>query len=222
MRSDEVWETPDEPPPEAARITFLLQALGKGDPSVAHDLMPLVYAHLRRVARAQLLRERRGHTLDSVALVSEAFLRLQGAGQRNWESRAHFFGVAAGIMRHILVDHARAHNAAKRGDGQRPLALDEAQGFGPVATLSGAALLSAAPSSFESPAGILALDAALEKLATIDAEATRVVELRFFAGATEEEAALALGLSPATARRRWAYAKAWLRRALAPHGDAEV
>src|SRR4051812_33925500 len=141
--------------------------------------MPLVYAHLRRLARAQLRRERSGHTLDSVALVSEAFLRLQQAdAPPAWESRAHFFGGAGGIMRRILIDEARARHADKRGGGERPVTFDEE---------------TAAP-SYSSPDGLLALDAALRELEAIDGEASRVVELRVFAGATEAEVAEALRL----------------------------
>jgi len=212
----------DEPAPDVERITALLRAFGQGDRAVLEDLMTLVYAHLRRMARGQLARERAGHTLDSVALVSEAFLRLQGDGPRTWENRAHFYGVAAGVMRRILVDHARARNADKRGGGRRPVPLDEDVRAAAVANLGGATLLSPSPVSFETPAGILALDAALEKLAKIDGEASRVVELRFFTGATENEAAMAMNLAPATARRRWAFAKAWLQRTLGAEVDTGV
>ena len=222
MVFEEVSPPPDEPAAEVERITLLLRAFGRGDRAVLDDLMPLVYAHLRRMARGQLARERKGHTLDSVALVSEAFLRFQGDGPRGWEDRAHFYGVAAGVMRRILVDHARARNADKRGAGQRPVPLEEDDRTAAVAGLGGSALLSPSPVSFETPAGILALDGALEKLSAIDPEASRVVELRFFTGATEEEAAVAMNLAPATARRRWAFAKAWLQRTLGAGGDSSV
>jgi RNA polymerase sigma factor (TIGR02999 family) len=216
---EEIAPAEDEKPVETARLTVLLRALGRGDETVLGDLMPLVYGHLRRLARAQLARERPGHTLDSVALVSEAFLRLHGSDQPPaWESRAHFFGVAAGVMRRILIDQARARAADKRGGGDRPVTLDEAARPAVGAGLAGQEIPLAAARSFESPEGLLALDAALRELESIDGEASRVVELRFFAGATEEEAAEAMRLSPATARRRWAFAKAWLQKALDPSG----
>jgi len=208
-------ETADEASPaDAARLTLLLRAHAAGDEGVLAELMPLVYEHLRRLARSQLARERQGHTLDSVALVSEAFLKLQGQDGVSWQSRGHFFGVAAGLMRQILVDHARAHRADKRGGGVRPMPLEEGAPAAVAAGLAGDQMLASA-GTFEGAVGVLALDAALQKLEAIDREASRVVELRFFAGATEEEAAEAMSLSPATARRRWAFAKAWLKNALA-------
>jgi RNA polymerase sigma-70 factor, ECF subfamily len=186
------------PPP---RITQLLQQVGTGDREAMERLVPLVYNELRRLARRQLSRERAGHTLDSVALVNEAFINLTADEGLALQNRAHFFGVSANAMRRILVDYARARNADKRGGGLRPVPLDKVDVAMPAADAE----------------RLLALDAALERLALIDAEAAQVVEHRHFAGATEEEAARALGMSPATARRRWAFAKAWLQRELADH-----
>jgi RNA polymerase sigma factor (TIGR02999 family) len=183
---------------DRSQITQLLRELGEGRRSALTDLVPLVYQELRRLARRQLVKERAGHTLDSVALVNEAFLNLVEQDGLALQNRAHFFGVSANAMRRILVDYARARNADKRGGGVRPVSLDDVE---PALPLPDAERL-------------LALDAALERLSAIDEEATRVVEYRYFAGATEEETARALGLSPATTRRRWAFAKAWLQREL--------
>ena len=193
----------DSPPP---RITQLLQQVGSGDRQAMDRLVPLVYQELRRLARRQLSRERIGHTLDSVALVNEAFINLTADEGLALQNRAHFFGVSANAMRRILVDYARARNADKRGGGQRPVPLDKIDVAMPAAEAE----------------RLLALDAALERLALIDAQAAQVVEHRHFAGATEEEAARALNISPATARRRWAFAKAWLQRELADHAPDEV
>jgi RNA polymerase sigma factor (TIGR02999 family) len=181
------------------QITQLLQELGSGRRAALDELVPLVYQELRRMARRQLARERAGHTLDSVALVNEAFLNLVNQNGIALENRAHFFGVSANAMRRILVDYARARNAEKRGGGAQPVPLDDLEPVMPAAEAE----------------RLLALDAALERLAAVDEQAVQVVEHRYFAGATEEEAARALGISPATARRRWAFAKAWLARELA-------
>jgi RNA polymerase sigma factor (TIGR02999 family) len=180
------------------QVTLLLHDLGAGKRSALNELVPLVYAELRRMAGRQLARERVGHTLDSVALVNEAFLNLVGQDQLALQNRAHFFGVSANVMRRILVDHARARNAEKRGGGQRAASLDDVEVGAPTTDAD----------------RLLALDSALMELATIDEEAVKVVEQRYFSGATEDEAARALGISPATARRRWAFAKAWLQRKL--------
>jgi RNA polymerase sigma factor (TIGR02999 family) len=180
------------------QVTLLLRDLGAGKRSAMNELVPLVYAELRRMAGRQLARERVGHTFDSVALVNEAFLNLAGQDRLALENRAHFFGVSANVMRRILVDYARARNADKRGGGVRPESLDDVEVGLPAVEAE----------------RLLALDKALEDLGAIDAEAVKVVEHRYFSGATEEEAARALGISPATARRRWAFAKAWLQREL--------
>jgi RNA polymerase sigma factor (TIGR02999 family) len=161
-------------------------------------LYPLVYGELRRLARSQLARERPGHTLDSVALVNEAYLRLVDGNDIRWQNRAHFFGVSARAMRAILVDHARARNAAKRGRGEVAVSLDD------IAELI----------SDEQAEHVEQLDEALKRLAFINQEASRTVECLYFGGLTLEETAEALGMSVATVRRRWSFAKAWLGRAL--------
>jgi len=184
--------------PSQLDVTRLLDAL-RGDDRAALDvLFPLVYAELRRLARAQLARERPGHTLDSVALVNEAYLKLVGQDGVRLQNRAHFFAVSARAMRAILVDHARARNAAKRGGGGVAIPLDE------VAELL----------SDEQAEHVERLDDGLAQLAGVNEEATRVVECLYFGGLTLEETAEALGMSVATVRRRWSFAKAWLGRAL--------
>ena len=166
----------------------------EGDKQALEDLLPLVYDELRRLAKSYLQRERPGHTLQSTALVHEAYMRLVDQNV-SWQSRAHFFGIAAQMMRRILVDHARGKNAAKRGDGAVQVTLDE----GLVA-------------ANERDVNVLALDASLTKLAALDAQQGQIVELRFFAGLSIEETAEILKISPATVKRDWAMAKAWLYR----------
>jgi RNA polymerase sigma factor (TIGR02999 family) len=180
--------------PGPGTVTRLLQAWSQGDPQARDELMPVVYDELRRRAAAYLRRERRGHTLRPTDLVHEAYLRLcdQNAGFKN---REQFFGVASSLMRRILVDHARARGAAKRGGGLR---VTLAEG---IAT------------SADSP-DLLELDVALDELAALDERQVRLVELRFFGGLTADAAAQALGISLATANREWAHAKAWLFRRL--------
>ena len=179
-------------------VTRLLASLGDGDRTALDALFPLVYGELRHLARRHLSRERPGHTLDSVALVNEAYLKLVDQDGIRLESRAHFFAVSARAMRAILVDHARARNAAKRGGGGVPVPLDEI-----------AELLSA-----EQAEHVERLDDGLARLAEVNAEASRTVECLYFGGLTLDETALALDLSVATVRRRWSFAKAWLGRAL--------
>lgn len=181
-----------------ADITRLLDALGDGDRGAVDALFPLVYEELRRLARRQLAGERPGHTLDSVALVNEAYLKLVDHDDVRWQNRAHFFGISARAMRAILVDYARARNAAKRGGGEAVVPLDAV-----------AELLAA-----EQAEHLEALDEALHRLAAVNAESSRVVECLYFGGLTLDETAAALGLSVATVRRRWSFAKAWLGRAL--------
>lgn len=171
-------------------------AWGQGDQGALDELSPLVYDELRRVARGYLRRERRGHTLQTSALVNEAFVRL--IDQRvNWQNRAHFFGVAAQLMRRILVDYARNHQASKRGSGAARLALDEA--LDEAATQD---------------ADLLALDDALNSLAAFDPRQSRIVELRYFGGLTIAETAEVLGIGHTTVEREWNLARAWLRREL--------
>ena len=186
--------------PSAPRhdITRLLESLRGGDRSAVDALFPLVYGELRALARRQLGQERPGHTLDSVALVNEAYIKLAGQGEVQLENRAHFFAVSARAMRAILVDHARARNAAKRGGGKVAVPLDDVAGL----------------LSVEQAEHITRLDEALARLAAVDDEASRTVECLYFAGLTLEETAEALGLSLATTRRRWSFAKAWLAREL--------
>jgi RNA polymerase sigma factor (TIGR02999 family) len=180
-------------------VTGLLLSWRQGDAAALDRLVPLVYDELRRVARRRLQGESPGHGLQATALVHEVYLRLVDVDRMTLTSRAHFFGVAATLMRQILVDHARRQRADKRGGGVTVLGLDEAL---PIARTSSV--------------DVLALDEALEALSAIDPRQSRVVELRFFAGLTIDEAATALGVSPATVEREWALAKAWLFRRLSP------
>jgi RNA polymerase sigma factor (TIGR02999 family) len=180
-------------------VTALLDEWGRGNTSALNQLLPLVYAELRRIAARQLRSERSNHTLQPTALVHEVYLRLVDQRQVDWQSRAHFFGVAARIMRRILVDHARRHGAGKRGEGVRCVSIDEAKGV-------------EAEASNEIP--ILALDHALERLKGVDPELADLVELRAFGGLTIEEAAHVLKVSPSTVKREWRTAKAWLHREL--------
>lgn len=177
----------------------MLLAWSKGDRAVGEQLLPLVYAELHRRAAAAMRREDEGHTLQATALVHEAYLRLCDQRRMSWQSRAHFFGIAAQLMRRILIDHAREHLAGKRGGGGRQV------------TLSGVE----ADAGDDGAADVLALHDALERLAVLDARQARLVELRYFSGLTIEETAGALDLSPATVKREWATARAWLKRELA-------
>jgi RNA polymerase sigma factor (TIGR02999 family) len=179
-------------------VTALLLDWSRGDPAALDRLLPVVYAELRRMAARQLRGERVGHTLQPTALVHEVYLRIVDQRQVDWHNRAHFFGVAANVMRRILVDHARRRKAGKRGDGAPCLSIDDAQEV---------------PASNGMP--ILALDHALARLQKLDPELARVVELRAFGGLTIEEAAQVLEVSPSTAKRDWRTAKAWLIRELA-------
>ena len=177
-------------------IARILQAIDGGDVGASKVLLPLVYDELRRLAARMMAREADGHTLQATALVHEAYLRLIGpddAAGRRWDSHGHFFAAAAEAMRRILIDQARAKGAQKRGGNLSRLQLDQ----DPVA-------------SGEFPAELLDLDAALTKLASEDPQKAELVNLRFFAGLTLEQAASVLGISPATADRHWSYARAWL------------
>jgi RNA polymerase sigma factor (TIGR02999 family) len=191
---------PDVSTPPPSDVTALLLAWGRGDADAREELIPLVYAELRRLAGRAMATERREHTLEPTALVHETYLKLVRHADVPWQSRAHFFGVAARLMRQILVDHARLHKAEKRGGGKPRLTLDSA--------------LAAAAGGNE--VELLALDEALTELTRIDEEQGRIVELRFFGALSVSETAEALGISPATVKRDWAVARAWLFRRLAP------
>lgn len=183
--------------PESApnEVTQLLLAVRAGDEAALDKLIPYVYDELHRLARHYLRRERVGHTLQTSALINEAYIRLVDQNVA-WQNRAHFFGIAARLMRQILVDHARAHKYAKRGGSNaKKVSLDEVSNLA-----QGKA------------AELIALDDCLQSLAAIDPQQTRVVELRFFGGLTIEETAEALGISHATVERDWSAARAWLRR----------
>lgn len=179
-------------------VTTLLGRWGEGDREALNRLMPKVYNELLQLAGAYLRRERQGHSLDSTGIVHEAFLRLVDQRRVEWQSRAHFYGVAAQMMRRILVDHARAQHREKRGGGVETLVLDERMDGAP-----------------ERGVGLMALDDALEGLAKLDPEQSRVVELRFFGGLSLEETAEALRISRSTVHRHWVTARAWLNRELA-------
>jgi RNA polymerase sigma-70 factor (ECF subfamily) len=184
-------------------VTVLLAELSQGRVEAGDKLVPLVYNELRRVARAQMQRERPGHTLQATALVHEAYLKLAGQRSTNWQNRAHFFGVAAQLMRRILIDHARGHNRGKRGGAQQFVPLDKAIAFCP-----------------EQSDELLRIDEALKRLSKLDVRQAKIVEMRFFAGLTSEEIAEVLNISAKTVKRDWAVAKAWLHGELsADHGD---
>lgn len=184
--------------PSPSGVTQLLLAWSRGDRSALDRLMPLVYDELRALARRSLRRERSGHTLQGTALVHEAYLKLVDQRQVRWQDRAHFFAVAAQVMRRILVDHARRHGAAKRGSGRPGLPPDEAEALGLPAPL----------------VDLVALDRALDRLAALDERQARIVVLRFFGGLTIEETAEVQQISPATVKNEWSLARAWLHREL--------
>jgi len=193
---------PASPIGAAVRVTDLLLAWGAGDRAALDTLLPIVYGELRRQAARALRREGGAHSLQATALVHEAYFRLVEQDRVQWQNRAQFFGVAAQILRRILIDHARARRAAKRGGGAVRLTLEELN-TPHEGDRVGDAL------------DILALHDALERLGKLDPAQVRLVELRYFAGLTIEETAAALGLSPATVKREWAVARGWLRRELA-------
>jgi RNA polymerase sigma factor (TIGR02999 family) len=179
-------------------VTRILSAIADGDPHAAEQLLPLVYNELRTLAARKLTQEKPGQTLEATALVHEAYLRLVGANpDQPWDSRGHFFAAAAEAMRRILIENARRKQSEKHGGGLHRVDVDQ--------------LAIAAP---EAGQDLLALDAALRKLAGKDPQKAKLVELRYFAGLTADQAAAALGISPSTADRHWVYARAWLRREL--------
>jgi RNA polymerase sigma factor (TIGR02999 family) len=173
-------------------VTQLLVDWGQGDQQALDRLMPLVYDELRRLARSHMRRERPGHTLQTTGLVHEAYLRLVDQ-KANWQSRGHFFGIAAQMMRRVLVDHAKTNQRAKRGGGAIKLSLDEHDFAASVPEMD-----------------VVALDEALGRLEKVDPQRGRIVELRFFAGLSNEEASHVLEISTATVQRQWAGARAWL------------
>lgn len=185
--------------PEASEITQLLRQLRTGEPDAASKLFPLVYGELRRLANSQMAGERRGHTLQATAVVHEAYMRMAGAEPIDWHDRAHFFAFAARTMRQVLMDYARQRRAGKRGGpAQHRVDLDAELLIGD-----------------DRLADVIALDDLLNRLAAMDPDQARIVELRFFGGLNVEETAEALGTSPSTVKREWKMAKAWLDRELA-------
>jgi RNA polymerase sigma factor (TIGR02999 family) len=178
-------------------VTALLMDWSQGNKDALERLTPLVYDELRRIAARYLRKERSDHTLESTALANEAYLRLVDQSKIQWQNRAHFFGVAAQMIRRILVDYARARNTDKRGKGAPQLSLDEAIGVPEHKSVE-----------------LIALDDALKQLGELDEQQSKIVELRFFVGLSIEETAEVLGISPATVKREWTSAKAWLFREL--------
>jgi len=178
---------------DAHEVTQLLSALSRGDQDAGAKLIPVVYNELRRLAGSYMRRERPDHTLQATALVHEAYMKLVEQQSVNWQSRAHFFGVAAQLMRRILIDHARGHLRQKRGGEYRKVSLNDAFIF-----------------STEQSAELVAVDESLQRLAQMDERQARVVELRFFGGLSVEEAASVLNISAKTVKRDWSVAKAWL------------
>jgi RNA polymerase sigma factor (TIGR02999 family) len=184
-------------------VTRILSAIEQGDPLAAEQLLPLVYDELRKLAAQKLAPEKPGQTLQSTALVHEAYLRLVGNGEEpRWDNRRHFFAAAAEAMRRILVENARRKQMHKHGGGRQRMDLDAEALVAP-----------------ESNVDLLALDAALQRLAEQDPLKAKLVELRYFAGLTGDQAAAALGMSPSSADRLWVYTRAWLRRELGFGGE---
>ena len=177
----------------STEVTVLLTQLAEGDEQAASRLIPLVYRELRQMAARQMRRERVDHTLQTTALVHEAYLKLVEQTPASWQNRTHFFAVAAQVMRHILIDHARGQAREKRGGGVAVIQLDEALVFSP-----------------EQSSELLEVDAALHRLTELDPRQGKIVELRFFGGLTVDETAAVLGISPKTVKRDWSVAKAWL------------
>jgi RNA polymerase sigma factor (TIGR02999 family) len=185
----------DSHPSPPGKVTALLLELSGGNRAVVDELIPFLYHELKRIAAAQLRRERPGHTLQATALVHEAYLKLVDQRQVTWRNRAHFFGVAAQVMRRILLDYAKGRARGKRGGDVRKTSLDEA-------------LMVSYDRAFE----LVQIDEALQRLETFDQRQAKVVEMRFFGGLSVKETAEALGVSEPTVKREWAMAKAWLYR----------
>jgi RNA polymerase sigma-70 factor (ECF subfamily) len=189
--------------PSAQQVTQLLIEWGSGNHAALEELMPVVYAALHKMAKRYMGQQNPNHTLQTTALIHEAYLRLAGDSARQWQNRAHFFGVAAKAMRHVLVDHARTTHAAKRGGAMRPLRFDEE-----------------IDTSGERMGQLIALDEALTDLAKLHPRQSEVIELRFFGGLSVEETAELLKVSPETVMRDWRIAKAWLHGELKRRDDA--
>lgn len=194
-------------------VTGLLVAWSEGNKEALDHLAPLVYNELHRIAHRHMKREAVGHTLETTALVNEAYLKLAGGQAAAWESRRHFFAVAARVMRQILIDHARTRRYAKRGGGIRPLSLDQT-GAQTLEQAAGVLAQNAAPLTPERAADLIALDHALSELETHSQEKSTVVELHHFLGLTFDEVAEVMGLSSRTVKRHWESAKAWLHHAI--------
>jgi RNA polymerase sigma-70 factor (ECF subfamily) len=186
-------------------VTRLLADWSRGDRSALDKLFPIVHAELRRIARRQMSQERPGHTLQATALVNEAYLKLAGQEGFEWRNRAHFFAVCAQVMRHILIDHARAHARDKRGGGAVQVSLNDA-----------------AMVADEQASDLVALDEALRALENFDPQKGRIVELRYFGGLSIEETAEVLNISPRTVRREWRRSKAWLYRMISEGSTDET
>ncbi|HKQ75212.1 MAG TPA: sigma-70 family RNA polymerase sigma factor [Blastocatellia bacterium] len=184
--------------PESENVTQLLLAWGQGDEAARDELIPLVYGTLRNIARHHLRREHAGHSLETAALINEAYLRLVEQSVP-WQSRAHFFGIAARLMRQLLVDYARARHRLKRGGDRRRISLT-----------------AACEIAQEQAVDLLSLDEALKTLAEVDPQRSQIVELRFFGGLTIEETAQVMGISSPTVERGWRAARAWLQTELSP------
>jgi RNA polymerase sigma factor (TIGR02999 family) len=182
---------------DADNVSRLLAEWREGNKQAFEEMLPLIYDELRRLAHSFLNRERQGHTLQTTALVHEAYLKLVHQRDARWQNRAHFFAIASQAMRRILIDSARKHIAEKRGGGGEKLSLDEVAAISP-----------------EPNTNLIALDLALTRLARIDSQQSRIIELRYFGGLTVEETAEVLSLSPATIKREWTMARAWLHQAL--------
>jgi len=182
---------------DSQQITSLLVEWSNGNQMALETLMPLVYDELRRIARRFMRRQSVGHTFQTTELIHEAYLKLAKGEERRWENRAHFFGVAAQAMRHILVDYARSKHSRKRGGWQEKITLDES-----------------VAASFQKSDEIVRLDDAMKQLATLDERKSRVVELKYFGGLTNEEIAEVLKISPETVKRDWRFSRTWLLREL--------
>jgi len=189
-----------EPPPPSAQITVLLRKWQDGDRAALDRLIPLVYNELHVIASRHMAHERRDGALQTTGLVNEAYMKLVDQRNVDWQNRAHFFAIAAQVMRRILLDDARRRRRGKRGAGVVPVPMDD--------------VVVAAPDPGLDPVDVLAIDRALQELEQLDPDQAKIVELRFFGGLTVEETSAVLGISPATVKREWAVAKGWLYRAL--------